>query len=380
MTDSDGGFDMESLFMHYKKYFGEQLPMNVRFFNFACFGGMISSLLATLINVIMQNGFWGILTCCLCTLGFLFDFVLAQLTEKFNFVIILTIFFMNFVFFPALYITLGGISSGMPVYFAIGFIFTVLMMKPKLASFFLVAEVVWYTLLLHFDKLHPQYAAYFITMGNKQYTDTTLDMLLVSLCLAAMVKILALCFEYQQNKTDRLLKQMEELAVKDPLTGAYNRRFLLKYMDSAFENCKRDGTKLAVVMFDIDKFKRVNDDYGHLVGDDVIKALSSALMQSCREYDIVARYGGEEFVLVMPGATSQIAWDRAEDIRKTFAGLKINDAIERTVTISGGVAEYDSSLRDSEKLISKADDNLYIAKESGRNRIIQEDGKKDEKT
>ncbi|MDO5448251.1 MAG: GGDEF domain-containing protein, partial [Clostridia bacterium] len=121
---------------------------------------------------------------------------------------------------------------------------------------------------------------------------------------------------------------------------------------------------------DIDKFKRVNDDFGHLVGDEVIKGFAGVLLQSCRNYDVVARYGGEEFILVMPGASEETAYARAEQIRAKVEASSFSEAIDRPVTVSGGVASYVTTYKTVEEFIAAADEHLYTAKETGRNKII----------
>lgn len=362
----------EKIYAFFEDAFGEHQPMKIRFFNMAIFGGFAFSCLATVANVISQTGIAGFIVCLICTFGILAVYPLSRTFKNHIDIFIATILItMNFIIFPALFFTVGGIESGMPLYFIVGVVFTILLVeKIPLAVGLSFLEVLFFSFVMFMDKLHPEIADHFCDMGDTVYLDTSLDLGVVSFCIALLVKALAMCFERQQAKTDKLLAQMEELAVKDPLTGAYNRRFLIKYLESGITNAKETGKSIAIVMFDIDKFKRINDDYGHLVGDEVIKALAATLMKSCRDYDIVSRYGGEEFVLVMPGATEETAIVRAEAIRMAFAELKIAETIDRPVTISGGVAELKPIIKAPEDFIAGADNNLYTAKETGRNKIV----------
>lgn len=355
----------------YEKYFGDNVPAKRKFLNYVSFGAPIFSMLATLVNFITQTGPIGLIVCSICTVLCLLLLPIITKSKNLDIPVYVFSFGLNFIVFPMLYFTVGGINSGIPLFFVVGIVFTILLIDNNIISGIIVFSVfVWDFLVMMYDKAHPEFAAKFCVMDDNIYLDTFLDFIVVSLCISLIVKVLLVNLRKQQEKTDMLLAQMEELAVKDPLTGAYNRRFLIKYLESGISSAKEENRNMAIVMFDIDKFKRINDDYGHLVGDEVIKALASTLITSCRDYDIVSRYGGEEFVLVMPGATEETALVRAEQIRETFSKLKIAAEIDRPVTISGGVAEIKQSIKKPEDFIAIADDHLYTAKETGRNKIV----------
>ena len=356
--------------------FGEDVPTKKKFFFFVCFMAPIFSLLATITNVISGTvrgdnsslGFW---VCLLCTIMCLCLYPLSKLIKNLDVLIYMSAFALNLIVMPLLYFTVGGIDSSMPIYFVIGIVFSSLMIENrKTAAAVVASSFAWYATILYLDYRYD-FASRFSVLDRKmQFIDTYLDFFVVASCIAALVKILATSFENQQDRSDKLLVKMEDLSIKDPLTGAYNRRFLIKYLENSMQTARENNTGIAIVMFDIDKFKRINDDYGHLVGDEVIKAVSNLLISSCREYDIVSRYGGEEFLLVMPGATEEIAFRRAEQIRIKFESRKASSELDRPVTISGGVAEFTSAMTKPDEFIKIADDNLYIAKETGRNKIV----------
>lgn len=362
---------MERLKKYVTLLFGEQLPIQERFYNFASLGGAFASVLATLACVISKVGTTGILTCIACIAFFLVAFFAYRITKKLQACIVGCLLGLNILIFPALYFTVGGIKSGMPIYFVMGLVFTVLMLDIKPMIVMLIVESIWYILVFRYSYLHPEVSdAIFVMSDEAMYLDQAMDFFVVALSTSVLVKALALCFEYQQKRTNELLKQLEELSVKDPLSGAYNRRFLLRYIESGIAKHKDTRAPLSIIMFDIDKFKRVNDDYGHLVGDDVIKGFSGVLLKSCRNYDVVARYGGEEFILVMPGASEETAYARAEQIRKRVEKASFSEEIDRPITVSGGVASYDIRYQTVEEFISIADEYLYTAKETGRNKIV----------
>lgn len=161
-------------------------------------------------------------------------------------------------------------------------------------------------------------------------------------------------------KTDLLLK----MSVSDPLTGLYNRRFINERFNQESERFSRYGSAFSVIMFDIDCFKKINDEYGHQYGDVVIKKVSEVIRTSIRDVDIAGRFGGEEFLVILPETATKGAVDTAERIRTGVEKSKF-DVRELKVTISAGVVEYDGT--DIEDMVRKADVLLYDAKEAGRN-------------
>jgi two-component system cell cycle response regulator len=165
---------------------------------------------------------------------------------------------------------------------------------------------------------------------------------------------------------------LQRLAALDPLTGIYNRRFGLGRLREEFGRAVRSHTILGVLMFDIDHFKVVNDTYGHLVGDRVLKSICDIARSSLREGDILFRYGGEEFVAVLPAASSEDLREIAERLRKCIEDNTVSDGAKVVrVTVSIGGAAYPKQIVDNEvQLIELADGALYRAKNSGRNRVV----------
>ena len=168
----------------------------------------------------------------------------------------------------------------------------------------------------------------------------------------------------------RELKYLSEI---DPMTKLYNRRYFNHVAKNMMQLAKRDESTLSVVMLDIDKFKEVNDTYGHDVGDEIIIALSDILLEMTRESDLVCRYGGEEFLLLLPETSLEGALVIAEKIRKKVAlfVLSLENGHKVSVTLSSGVSEVDS-IQDQtiEASIKKADIALYTAKSKGRDQVV----------
>ncbi|MCC7323032.1 MAG: diguanylate cyclase [Gemmatimonadaceae bacterium] len=167
-------------------------------------------------------------------------------------------------------------------------------------------------------------------------------------------------------------RRLEVLAHTDPLTAVLNRRALTERLNSELERVKRYETQVSLLLIDIDHFKRVNDSYGHLVGDDVLTDVGALLQSAVRSVDVVARYGGEEFVIALPETGLMGATVFAERIRELIEEHRFSHAggSELHLTASVGVACYPSpGLETVEDLLATADQALYRAKAEGRNRV-----------
>jgi two-component system cell cycle response regulator len=166
-------------------------------------------------------------------------------------------------------------------------------------------------------------------------------------------------------------EQMRHLAETDPLTNCFNRRALMEKLEQEMDRAARYATMLTGMMVDIDNFKQINDTYGHLVGDRVLKQLASLLKREQRSVDIVARYGGEEFVVLLPETTNTESRNFAERILRRVATHDFGEQGHPVrVTISIGIASFpDERVGDGESLLRLADTHLYRAKSDGRNRF-----------
>ena len=166
------------------------------------------------------------------------------------------------------------------------------------------------------------------------------------------------------------MQRAEELAQKDELTTLYNRRAFFERGHHAFKQCKRFGHPTSMIMMDIDYFKRVNDDYGHSAGDDVLHSVACLVKSLVREIDIVARMGGEEFAFLLPETNIEDAAILAERLRSEVESLIVtNEGQEIGLTASFGVAMCNDDISSVEALLRNADDALYVAKREGRNRM-----------
>lgn len=174
------------------------------------------------------------------------------------------------------------------------------------------------------------------------------------------------------NELATVNRRLTELSRTDSLTGLTNRRGLDESLSQLWADASGNETPLAVVMIDVDYFKKYNDHYGHPLGDECLKKVAAVLATSVRDIDQVARYGGEEFVIVMPGADREIACQIAGRVRENVERLREEHATSPVgyVTVSGGVsATVPGGATSMAQLLEQADDGLYGAKRDGRNRI-----------
>ncbi|BAN51050.1 histidine kinase N-terminal 7TM domain-containing protein [Metapseudomonas resinovorans] len=168
----------------------------------------------------------------------------------------------------------------------------------------------------------------------------------------------------------RLHEKLQEQALRDPLTGLYNRRHLGELFDREQARCQRDHSPIALALIDLDHFKLLNDRHGHLVGDDVLRAVAIHLTSNLRESDAVFRIGGEEFLLLLPGASGDEAYARLQALCQALAGQPLPTRVgPLSVTLSAGIAQWPSQGQGLEALMQVADAALYEAKRGGRNQV-----------
>jgi diguanylate cyclase (GGDEF)-like protein len=180
----------------------------------------------------------------------------------------------------------------------------------------------------------------------------------------------------KNTQLEQSLKKMEEMAATDALTGLYNRRHFGKALDQSFAEARRYDKDLSCVMIDLDSYKKLNDTYGHQVGDQLLMLAGRTITANKRTMDVAARYGGDEFVLLLPHASGEEAAVVAQRIREEFfrASAQLLKR-EPGVTMSIGIGSLKSNTpTHADQLVSLADAALYMAKDGGRNRISMSDG------
>lgn len=186
--------------------------------------------------------------------------------------------------------------------------------------------------------------------------------------------------EQQLEQSNNLLKSkideitllqatLWEQATQDPLTQLFNRRYFNEITYKEIIKSDRNEKPMALLLLDADYFKKVNDDFGHDIGDKVLVKFSQIMMDQCRRTDVVCRFGGEEFVILMPEVSQDIAFERAERIRLCYQE-EVTKLLKRPATVSIGIAMWDKHLVDLEGFTKAADQAMYQAKHNGRNQVV----------
>lgn len=361
--------------------FGEHVPIRQKFFHMVFIFMTIGALFGTLVNYLIGSSRESILIAgslaLVAPLIALWGVYIKSNQEVFLQIMIII---LNFILLPVLYLTGGGIESGLPAYFVLGIALTLFLTKTNVGYIITSLEAIHYILIIFISNKYPQWLINISALEepgsaaarNFTYGAVLSNIFIIATILGFLTKILFDLYKRENKLVVNSIAEIKRLSTIDPLTNVYNRRYMYSYLTEQLELAKQDGTPLSVALFDIDKFKLLNDNYGHLLGDEVLKALSHILKSACRPGEIVARYGGEEFIMILPGLDNNAAYQRANEIRECLEQSYLSSGLpkDKPVTISGGVATYSDGLNE-EKLVSISDENLYKAKENGRNRIVK---------
>jgi diguanylate cyclase (GGDEF)-like protein len=229
-----------------------------------------------------------------------------------------------------------------------------------LAAILLASAVLWLV----------RIAAVWQSLGRSNDRDRA-DLTVALFAIAQMVSVVAATLALFWIEVRRMGAALERIAYTDALTGVPNRRAVLARFQEELARAARRRQQLALVLFDVDHFKKINDGYGHLAGDAALQHVARQLNAARRGEDVLGRLGGEEFVLLLTDSSGDQPREAAERLRGQVAASPLSHAGRSFgVTLSGGVAVYPGDGRDWDQLFSVADQRLYAAKQAGRNRVV----------
>jgi two-component system cell cycle response regulator len=209
----------------------------------------------------------------------------------------------------------------------------------------------------------------FLRTSRAGHTFTEREIRLCNAIANAATNSLYNAFLYERLETEKT--KLEKFAITDYLTGIYNIRYFYHRLEEEFSRSQRYQLPLSCIMFDIDYFKKINDTYGHRIGDIVLREFAQCIKRHTRKSDVFARYGGEEFIMLLTQTTKRGAMAEAERLRKVVKGHRFRTLKEKKgITVSIGIAVYpDKRIKTQDDLITFADDALLKAKNSGRDQI-----------
>jgi len=197
------------------------------------------------------------------------------------------------------------------------------------------------------------------------------DLVIAILVPLLIVPLMTLQLLRLLSHLDTTEQQLRVLSYTDELTQLYNRRYFMQYVSQEFKRAQRSGQSFVIAILDLDNFKQINDQWGHLAGDQVLQALSRQFEGTMRQADICARYGGDEFIFLFPNTNRQQVQIWADRLYKTFAETPIHlDGREISPRFSVGVAVFRPSVASLGDLFKQADDSLYQAKHKGGNQYV----------
>ena len=206
--------------------------------------------------------------------------------------------------------------------------------------------------------------------NEKMRKKSHIQSLIILLCIVSIIIVIAINLFYF-SKIQKYIKKVEHLNIIDPMTQLYNRRFLENFIEKFISQVQRQSENFSILMIDIDHFKKVNDTYGHDVGDKVIIAIANVLQENIRKSDLAIRYGGEEFMVLLHYADKEAALKIATKLKEKFAQITFETkkgSFSKTLSI--GISEFPEDSNSVWECIKLADEALYVAKTSGRDKVV----------
>lgn len=340
-----------------QNYFGKQFPLDYRVYMIFFFECYFISILSGITNTLLNKGLFGIILqwsyIIFCTIMF---FVIPRIRlslQKPN------LLFITFIYIPFLYFQTAGYDGTALLFAQLGLFLLCIVFSGRKRIIIVVLNITDYLICIIISYRYPQTI---IPHGSP-------EAMLIDLVMAVFLSFtgLSILTIYISKVFTDNSNTLAELSIRDALTGIYNRRFMTDFLQRELDTAAQTGKEIHVMMIDIDHFKQVNDTYGHGFGDHVLLACVQAIQSVLRKCDVIARYGGEEFVVILLCQMPEKAVDIAERIRQAISSLRFRYDV--TITVSIGIVKSQPG-DTTEGILNRADQCMYKAKQSGRNRVI----------
>ena len=252
-------------------------------------------------------------------------------------------------------------------YFILGLSVAALILEGKCRNIVLSLALMFHVLNLHFGFKYPDFA--YPLSYEERWMDTISSFLIVAVFIIAVIIIMTVEYGKEHKKVVSHAEELNQQAITDNLTQLYNQRYLMENIKKIVEAQHSQQSCVSIVLFDIDDFKRINDTYGHLRGNQVLCRLAVILQEKAGDKYIAARYGDEKIMLILSGCTRDMAMQFAEMIRlDVYHDAVLAELTCNQFSVSGGITQYKRSMS-IDDWIRQTDKNLYVAKENGKNRI-----------
>lgn len=258
---------------------------------------------------------------------------------------------ISLIYVPVAWLASPGSSSAMPMYTVLILVVCILLIEKTVEFLIPILLVVELCILLRIEAVHPEW---FLPYTDRFYHsfDLSVHFTVISITLVILLTIV----NYSFSKEHQVLYEM---SVTDQLTGTYNRRYLYQRLEEIHNYSRRNNQPYSVIMMDINHFKQVNDHYGHLAGDDVLRRLGDCLKTVGRSFDVVVRYGGDEFLIILPNTAGE---DAAAVIVRIEKGFQEIASAYPAVPLSLAIGTADNLDQDFETILHQVDDRLYRRK------------------
>jgi diguanylate cyclase (GGDEF)-like protein len=362
-------------------FFSEDLPIEAKKLNVVYFSGMVGAIVSLITRFFMGSPVQLLLALVGIILAIGASIYISKRFQAYFLCTLITVVFISYMLLPLAFFYLGGVYNSAPSYFVLGIVIIFLLTHGSLRLIFAAIHVALVCICHYINSMYPDLI---ISLGGSgeyleqiKFIDSIQTIMVVGFCISVIILFQNRVSENEIRKTEcanRVSADLKTLSMTDELTRLNNRRSFLAYIDIIWKQSRRLQLPITLLMVDIDYFKKYNDALGHLEGDKALIAISECMKnQLKRDTDFIARFGGEEFVCLLPYVNSFDAVNFANTFVQSVENLKIphpDCKHSKYLTISAGMASLQPDKNNSyTQLLDKADKALYMAKQSGRNRI-----------
>ncbi|SEG24859.1 diguanylate cyclase (GGDEF) domain-containing protein [Eubacterium ruminantium] len=360
-----------------KEVYKEQKSLRDKIFIFSLFGSIAMVLICAVNMIVSGNSLWTVIFNVGSALLLLMLFKLAFAKGKKRFARTFFVYFINMAVMTYLFYINGGVNSGMSIYLMAGLLIIVLSehgVKRYIALvlcsvFHVVSIIISYNYMSEQAEENNNPVLIPDMDSFSEVLDTAVSLIIVGVCMASVLILLFNAYDKEKKANEELMNKLADMAITDELTGISNRRNLFNYLEMDDELFTTENKYIA--MIDIDQFKKVNDDYGHLFGDEVLRRFGGVLLAQTQdpEVELAARYGGQEFLILFNADSREKAIDRINKIKQQLKMIRIEKYPSVNLTASAGLVLCKNH-NNLTMLLKNADDCLFEAKKAGRDKII----------